>query len=156
MARHDGAYALIDPHLVHDFGGSVRRLAAASYSLTRQVPDLEHGRELRELDLQRLIQSRPPALATVRGSAASTLARRQSHLCTSPDVHSRRLLKTSCRIGVRPDSVQVPGETLSYGGCPPASLVWLSSGLRPRRAPREERLERGLFLLKVAVPSLPN
>jgi hypothetical protein len=69
---------------------------------------------------------------------------------------ARRLLKTSCRIGVRPDSVQVPGETLSYGGCPPASLGWLSSGLRPRRAPREERLERGFVLLEVAVPCLPN
>lgn len=28
---------------------------------------------------------------------------------------------------------------------PTGSLVWLSHGMRPRRAPREERLERGLF-----------
>jgi hypothetical protein len=52
------------------------------------------------------------------------------------------------RIDVWPDSVQVLGETLPHCGCPPVSLVWLSHGLRPRRAPREERLERGLFCSK--------
>ena len=49
--------------------------------------------------------------------------------------------ETSRRIGVRPDSVQVVGETLSHCGCPPVSLVWFSHGLRPRWAPREERLK---------------
>jgi len=62
--------------------------------------------------------------------------------------HPMRLLKTSRRIGVRPDSVQVLGETLSFSGCPLDSLVWLSFGLRSRRAPREERLNRGLFCSK--------
>ena len=57
-------------------------------------------------------------------------------------------LETWRRIGVWPDSVQVLGETLSISGCPPVSLVWLSHGLRCRRAPREERLERGLFCSK--------
>jgi hypothetical protein len=32
-------------------------------------------------------------------------------------------LETYSRIGVRPDSVQVPGETLPHCGCPPASLA---------------------------------
>jgi len=59
-----------------------------------------------------------------------------------------RLLKTSSRSDVRPDSVQVLGETLPHCGCPPVSLVWLSHGLRSRRAPREERLKRGLFCSK--------
>jgi hypothetical protein len=49
---------------------------------------------------------------------------------------------------VWPDSVQVLGGTLGFSGCPPVSLVWLSHGLRPRRAPREERLKRGLFCSK--------
>src|SRR5690242_2204375 len=53
-------------------------------------------------------------------------------------------LETFRRIDVRPDSVQVPGEALPHCGCPLVSLVWLSHGLRSRRAPREERLERGL------------
>ena len=57
-------------------------------------------------------------------------------------------LETSLRIDVGPDSVQVFGETLSISGCPPVSLVWLSSGLRSCRAPREERLERGLLCSK--------
>jgi hypothetical protein len=57
-------------------------------------------------------------------------------------------LETMRRIDVRPDSIQVLGETLSHRGCPPVSGVWLSSGLRSRRAPREERLERGLFCSK--------
>jgi hypothetical protein len=60
-------------------------------------------------------------------------------------MRDQRLLKTFCRTGVRPDSVQVLGETLSFCGCPPVSLVWLSHGLRSRRVPREERLERGVF-----------
>jgi hypothetical protein len=59
-----------------------------------------------------------------------------------------RLLETSSRSDVRPDSVQVLGETLPHCGCPPVSLVWLSHGLRSRRAPREERLKRGLFCSK--------
>src|SRR6266536_2507721 len=50
-------------------------------------------------------------------------------------------LETVRRIDVRPDSVQVSGETLPHCGCPPVSLVWLSHGLRPRRTPLEERLE---------------
>jgi hypothetical protein len=54
-------------------------------------------------------------------------------------------LETWRRAGVWPDSVQVSGETLDSCGCPPVSLVWLYFGLRSRRAPREERLERGLF-----------
>ena len=33
-------------------------------------------------------------------------------------------------------------------GCPSVSLVWLYFGLRPRRTPCEERLERGLFCSK--------
>jgi hypothetical protein len=61
---------------------------------------------------------------------------------------ARRLLKTGGRAGVWPDSVQVPGETLSFGGCAPVLLVWLSSGLRSRRAQCEERLKRGLLCSK--------
>jgi hypothetical protein len=57
-------------------------------------------------------------------------------------------LETWRRIDVWPDSVQVSGETLPHCGCPPVSLVWLSHGLRPRRAPCEERLKRGLFCSK--------
>src|SRR4051812_9646652 len=71
-----------------------------------------------------------------------------------PGGHPQRgYLETGRRIGVWPDSVQVLGETLSLRGCPPAGLVWLSHGVRPRRAPREERLERGLSALEVAMPS---
>jgi hypothetical protein len=65
--------------------------------------------------------------------------------------HFRHLLNRHCgyletwrRIGVWPDSVQVLDGTLSHCGCPPALLVWLSHGMRSRRAPCEERLERGL------------
>jgi hypothetical protein len=36
----------------------------------------------------------------------------------------------------------VLGETLAIRGCPPAALVWLSFGLRSRRAPCEERAGR--------------
>ena len=57
-------------------------------------------------------------------------------------------LETWGRIDVWPDSVEVLGETLPHCGCPPVSLVWLSHGLRSRRVPREERLERGLFCSK--------
>lgn len=57
-------------------------------------------------------------------------------------------LETSPRIGVRPDSVQVSGETLARRGCPPGligvALTWHAS----RRTPREERLERGLSCSK--------
>ncbi len=60
----------------------------------------------------------------------------------------RGYLETWRRAGVWPDSVQVSGETLDFRGCPPVALVWLSFGLRPRRAPREERLKRGLFCSK--------
>jgi hypothetical protein len=57
-------------------------------------------------------------------------------------------LETWRRIDVWPDSVQVSGETLKVRGCPPVSLVWLSIGVRSRRAPCEGRLERGLFCSK--------
>ena len=60
----------------------------------------------------------------------------------------RGYLETSRRIDVRPDSVQVSGETLPRCGCPPVSLVWLSHGWRSRWAPCEERLKRGLFCSK--------
>jgi len=82
------------------------------------------------------------------------MSRRHTDTTASIDLHGTpdglkplftRLLETWSRTDVRPDSVQVPGETLPHCGCPPVSLVWLSSGLRSRRAPREEWLERGLF-----------
>ncbi len=60
------------------------------------------------------------------------------------DVSSTRLLKTGVRTGAGPGSVQVPGEMLAFRSCPPLSWVWLSSGLRSRWAPCEERLKRGL------------
>ncbi len=69
-----------------------------------------------------------------------------------PDRTNLGYLETWCRIGVRPDSVQVPGETLPHFGCPPVSLVWLSRGLRSCRAPREEWLERGLSRSKWRCP----
>jgi len=53
-------------------------------------------------------------------------------------------LRLGGRAGVWPDSVQAPGGTLCISGCPLVSLAWLSSGLRSRRAPCEERLKRGL------------
>ena len=47
-----------------------------------------------------------------------------------------RLLKTSSRSDVRPDSVQVLGETLPHCGCPPVSLVWQLTGIGPSGAAR--------------------
>ena len=49
----------------------------------------------------------------------------------------------SVRIGVRPDSVQVPGGTLS-SGLPTRAWVWLTFGLRTVGHRDEAWLKRGL------------
>ena len=54
-----------------------------------------------------------------------------------------RLLETCRRIGVWPDSIQVPGGMLS-SRLPTGLLVWLSSGLRSVGRRGEAWLERGL------------
>lgn len=67
------------------------------------------------------------------------------------DLSSRRLLKTGGRAGVWPDSAQVPGETLSFGGCPPALLAWLSSALRsPWHSAR--RVSKGVCHPRTTMP----
>ena len=53
------------------------------------------------------------------------------------------LLETSRRTGVRPDSVQVPGGTLSFG-LPTRLRVWLTFGLQPAGHRDEAWLQRGL------------
>ncbi len=63
----------------------------------------------------------------------------RTHIGTS----GSRLLETSRRIGVWPDSVQVSGGTLSIGAAHPLR-VWLSSGLRPVGHRDEAWLKRGL------------
>src|SRR5215472_11815652 len=65
----------------------------------------------------------------------------------------RRLLKTGGKAGVWPDSVQVPGETLSFSGCPPVvgvALIWLAFSPGTVRG----EAQKGFVLLEVAVPSL--
>ena len=52
-------------------------------------------------------------------------------------------LETSPRTGVRPDSVQVFGGTLSIAAAH-HWLVWLSHGLRPAEHRGEAWLKRGL------------
>jgi hypothetical protein len=52
-------------------------------------------------------------------------------------------LETSPRIGVRPDSVQVFGGTLSLAAAHHL-LVWLTFGLRPAEHRGEAWLKRGL------------
>src|ERR1017187_9137364 len=64
-------------------------------------------------------------------------------------------LETWCRIGVRPDSVQVLGETLSMrlpAGVIGMALSW--HALSPGTARGEAR--KGYAQLEVAVPSLPD
>ena len=53
-------------------------------------------------------------------------------------------LLTSLTARVRPGSVEVSGGTLG-SWLPATSVAWLSSGLRPRRAPCGEWLQRGLL-----------
>ena len=53
------------------------------------------------------------------------------------------LLETFRRIGVWPDSVQVPGGPLSFG-LPTRSRVWLTSGLQPVAHRDEAWLKKGL------------
>jgi hypothetical protein len=80
------------------------------------------------------------------GPAARPSAHISSYLTAQRlRTHVGGYLETSGRTGVGPDSVQVLGETLGIGGCPLVSLVWLFHGLRSRRAPCRERLERGLL-----------
>ena len=55
----------------------------------------------------------------------------------------KRLLDTFHRIGVWPDSVQVPGGML-FKRLPTCSWVWLSSGLQSAGRRDEAWLERGL------------
>ena len=66
-----------------------------------------------------------------------------------------RLLRDWAQDRVRPDSAQVPGETLAHSGCPPrigVALIW--PVVSP--APRGERLSKGFAWLEVAVPSSPD
>src|SRR5665811_2627717 len=96
---------------------------------------------------------RPPRSTRVRSSAASDVYKRQAHRCddrlNSPipnrtRAHAHRgYLETSPRIGVRPDSVQVFGGTLSFAAAH-RLLVWLSFGLRPAEHRGEAWLKRGL------------
>jgi len=53
-------------------------------------------------------------------------------------------LLTSLTARARPGSVEVSGGTL-WNWLPAAVLAWLVSGLRPRRAPCGEWLQRGLL-----------
>jgi hypothetical protein len=97
-------------------------------------------------DYRKVCGEREELEAFARDGVAGTAS--QCSRCLGSPLGPRRslsgYLETWRRIGVWPDSVQVPGGTLSHSGCPPVSLVWLSFGLRSRRAPCEERLERGL------------
>ena len=53
------------------------------------------------------------------------------------------LLETSGRTGVWPDSVQVPGGTLSFG-LPTRVRVWLTPGLQPVGHRDKAWLQKGL------------
>jgi hypothetical protein len=59
----------------------------------------------------------------------------------------------SFRIGVRPDSVQAFGGTLSSRLPTPAMWVWLSIGLRTRRASCRGVAPEGTAQLVVAMPA---
>ena len=59
------------------------------------------------------------------------------------DRADRGYLETSPRAGVRPDSVQVFGGTLSFAAAHHL-LVWLSTGLRSAEHRGEAWLKRGL------------
>ncbi|CAN5896612.1 hypothetical protein BH20ACT6_BH20ACT6_17770 [soil metagenome] len=68
-----------------------------------------------------------------------------STCCGQPGLWGRfpGLLETSCRAGVWPDSVQVPGGSLSFG-LPTRSRVWLTFGLLPVGHRDEAWLKKGL------------
>jgi hypothetical protein len=65
-------------------------------------------------------------------------------------------LETWRRIDVWPDSVQVPGGTLSHSGCPPSvigvALIWLAVSPGAVRG----EAQKGFAWLEVAVPSSPD
>ena len=88
-------------------------------------------------------------------------ARVQGHPPSSRSTHARpqfdalprwRRLDDSSRTGVRPDSVQAFGGMLSLR-LPTCVLVWLSSGLRARRAPCRSVAPEGSALLVAAMPA---
>lgn len=72
------------------------------------------------------------------------------------DCHSdSELLDDSQTTGVRPDSVQVLGGTLSLR-LPTRVWVWLYSGLRSRRAPWWGVAQEGCARLAAAMPDSPS
>ena len=74
--------------------------------------------------------------------ATQVINRRAFRRRTRTHTH-RGYLETSPRTGVRPDSVQVFGGTLSIAAAH-RLLVWLSTGLRPAEHRGEAWLKRGL------------
>src|SRR5262245_37120273 len=98
-----------------------------------RAEDARQFRKLRHLGSSGVVAERGPRLrphlvelevspnqARVIPPSPAAFHRSSAEPCTT-----QRLLKTSCRTVVRPDSVQVPGETLAISGCPPVALVWL-------------------------------